>query len=51
MKKFCEEEVDDSEKFTQYARCGQKEYRVLKEADGHLSSCGFIQLGRGLWYS
>lgn len=33
MKKFCEEEGYDYEKFMQYSRRGQKEYSALKEAD------------------
>lgn len=33
MKKFCDEEGYDYEKFMQYSRRGQKEYRILKEAD------------------
>ena len=33
MKKFCEEEGYDYEKFMQYSRRGQKEYSVLKKAD------------------
>ena len=44
MKKFCEEEGYDYEKFMQYSRRGQKEYSVLKEADERQSSCGFIPL-------
>ena len=35
MKKFCEEEGYDYEKFMQYSRRGQKEYSVLKDADAH----------------
>ena len=31
MKKFCEEEGYDYEKFMQYSRRGQKDYSVLKE--------------------
>jgi len=30
MKKFCEEEEYDYEKFMRYSRRGQKEYSVLK---------------------
>ncbi len=33
MRKFCEEEGYDYEKFMQYSRMGQKEYSVLKDAD------------------
>ena len=44
MKKFCEEEGYDYEKFMQYSRKGQKEYSVLKEADERQSSGGFIPL-------
>ena len=38
MKKFCEEEGYDYEKFMQYSRRGQKEYSVLKEADARQTS-------------
>ena len=44
MKRFCEEDGYGYEKFTQYARCGQNEYNVLKKADGLQSSSGFIPL-------
>lgn len=44
MKKFCEEEGYDYEKFMQYSRRGQKDYSVLKEADDRQSSGGFIPL-------
>jgi len=44
MKKFCEEEGYDYEKFMQYSRRGQKEYSVLKEADERQSPGGFIPL-------
>ena len=44
MKKFCEEEGYDYEKFMQYSRRGQKEYSVLKEADERQLSGGFIPL-------
>ena len=44
MKRFCEEEGYDYEKFTQYARRGQKEYSILKEADERQSTGGFIPL-------
>ena len=43
MKKFCDEEGYDYEKFMQYSRRGQKEYSVLKEADERQSG-GFIPL-------
>lgn len=44
MKKFCEEEGYDYEKFMQYSCRGQKEYSVLKQADERQSSGGFIPL-------
>ena len=44
MKKFCEEEGYDYEKFMQYSRLGQKEYSVLKEADARQTSDKFIPL-------
>lgn len=44
MKKFCEEEGYDYEKFMQYSRRCQKDYSVLKEADDRQSSGGFIPL-------
>lgn len=44
MKKFCEEEEYDYEKFMQYSRRGQKEYSVLKEADARQTSDKFIPL-------
>lgn len=44
MKKFCEEEGYDYEKFMQYSRHGQKEYSVLKEADARQTSDKFIPL-------
>ncbi len=44
MKKFCEEEGYDYEKFMQYSRRGQKEYSVLKEADVRQTSDKFIPL-------
>ena len=44
MKKFCEEEGYDYEKFMQYSRRGQKDYSVLKEADERQLSGGFIPL-------
>lgn len=44
MKKFCEEEGYDYEKFMQYSRRGQKEYSVLKDADAHQTSDKFIPI-------
>ena len=44
MKKFCEEEGYDYEKFMQYSRRGQKEYSVLKESDARQTSDKFIPL-------
>ena len=44
MKKFCEEEAYDYEKFMQYSRRGQKEYSVLKDADARQTSDKFIPL-------
>ena len=44
MKKFCEEEGYDYEKFIQYSRRGQKEYSVLKDADARQTSDKFIPL-------
>ena len=44
MKKFCEEEGYDYEKFMQYSRRGQKEYSVLKDADSRQTSDKFIPL-------
>ena len=44
MKKFCEEEGYEYEKFMQYSRRGQKEYSVLKEADARQTSDKFIPL-------
>lgn len=44
MKKLCEEEGYDYEKFMQYSRRGQKEYSVLKEADARQMSDKFIPL-------
>lgn len=44
MKKFCEEEGYDYEKFMQYSRRGQKEYSVLKEADARQTSDKVIPL-------
>lgn len=44
MKKFCEEEGYDYEKFMQYSRRGQKEYSVLKEADARQTLDKFIPL-------
>lgn len=44
MKKFCEEDGYDYEKFMQYSRRDQKNYCALKEADDRQSSGGFIPL-------
>ena len=44
MKKFCEEEGYDYEKFMQYSRRGQKEYSMLKDADARQTSDKFIPL-------
>ncbi|MEE0317823.1 MAG: hypothetical protein UDS46_10060 [Bacteroidales bacterium] len=44
MKKFCEEEGYNYEKFMQYSRRGQKEYSVLKDADAHQTSDKFIPI-------
>lgn len=44
MKKFCEDEGYDYEKFMQCSRRGQKEYSVLKEADARQMSDKFIPL-------
>lgn len=44
MRKFCEEERCDYEKFMQYSRRGQKEYSVLKEADARQTSDKFIPI-------
>lgn len=44
MKKFCEEEGYDYEKFMRYSRRGQKEYSVLKEVDARQTSDKFIPL-------
>ena len=44
MKKFCEEEGYDYEKFMQYSRRGQKEYSVLKEAAARQTSDKYIPL-------
>lgn len=44
MKKFCEEEGYDYEKFMQYSRRGQKENSVFKEADARQTSDKFIPL-------
>jgi len=45
MKKFCEDEGYDYEKFLRYSRKGQKEYSVLKESDvEHREQSGFIPL-------
>ncbi len=44
MRKFCDEERCDYEKFMQYSRRGQKEYSVLKEADARQTSDKFIPI-------
>ena len=44
MRKFCEDEGYDYNKFMQYARKGQKELSVLKEADSKQSESPFIPL-------
>ena len=44
MKKFCEDEGYDYNKFMQYSRRGQKEYSVLKEADAQQSAGKFVPL-------
>lgn len=45
MKKFCEDEGYDYDKFLQYSRRGQKEFSVLKEADEQQRDAGkFVQL-------
>ena len=44
MKKFCEEEGYDYEKFMQYSRRGQKECSVLKDANARQVSDKFIPL-------
>ena len=45
MKKFCEDEGYDYDKFLQYSRRGQKELSVLKEADEWQRDAGkFVQL-------
>lgn len=44
MKKFCEDEGYDYNKFMQYSRRGQKEYSVLKEADEQQTTGKFIPL-------
>lgn len=45
MKKFCEDEGYDYDKFLQYSRRGQKEFSVLKEADERQRDAGkFVQL-------
>lgn len=43
MKKFCEDEGYDYEKFARYSRKGQKEFSILKDADeGQSQRSGFI---------
>lgn len=44
MRKFCEDEGYDYNKFMQYARKGQKELSVLKDADANQSESSFIPL-------
>ena len=44
MRKFCEDEGYDYNKFMQYARKGQKELSVLKDADSKQSEASFIPL-------
>ena len=44
MRKFCEDEGYDYNKFMQYARKGQKELSVLKDADANQSESAFIPL-------
>ena len=44
MRKFCEDEGYDYNKFMQYARKGQKELSVLKDADVNQSESAFIPL-------
>ena len=44
MRKFCEDEGYDYNKFMQYACKGQKELSVLKDADSKLSESSFIPL-------
>lgn len=44
MRKFCEDEGYDYNKFMQYAKKGQKELSVLKEADSKQSESPFIPL-------
>jgi len=45
MKKFCEDEGYDYDKFLQYSRRGQKEFSVLKEAGERQRDAGkFVQL-------
>ena len=44
MRKFCEDEGYDYNKFMQYARKGQKEFSVLKDADANQSESSFIPL-------
>ena len=44
MRKFCEDEGYEYNKFMQYARKGQKELSVLKDADANQSESAFIPL-------
>ena len=44
MLKFCEDEDYDYNKFMQYARKGQNELSVLKDADAKQSESSFIPL-------
>ena len=44
MRKFCEDEGDDYNKFMQFARKGQKELSVLMDADSNQSESSFIPL-------
>ena len=44
MRRFCEEEGYDYNKFMQCARKGQKELSVLKDADENQSESGFVPL-------
>ena len=44
MRKFCEDEGYDYNKFMQCARKGQKELSVLKDADANQSESSFIPL-------
>lgn len=44
MRKFCEDEGYDYNKFMQFARKGQKELSVLMDADSNQSESSFIPL-------